>query len=92
DSIEVRLSSRLSVSNATFYLDEVTLSDVAAACFGAEIDIYVFSGNAGSYAQEAVATGVLIPSSASFTISYTDFTPTDIESEPLTRFLFEISG
>jgi hypothetical protein len=86
------MSSRLSVSDAEFYLDEVTLSDVATACYGAEIDVYLFSGTPGSYVQEAVATGVEVPSSASFTISYTDFTPTDIESEPLTRLLFEISG
>jgi hypothetical protein len=92
DNVRIRLASRVDAATATFFLNTVSISDIAPACYGQVISVYLFSGTSGSYVQEGVASNVTIPNNSSMTISYTSFDDQSIPSVVLTRLLFEVAG
>ena len=92
DNVQIRLASRVDAKNATFFLNTVSISDIAPACYGQVISVYLFSGTSGNYVQEGVASNITIPNNSSMTISYTSFDDQSIRSVDLTRLLFEVAG
>jgi hypothetical protein len=92
DNVQIRLASRVDAATATFFLNTVSISDIAPACYGQVISVYLFSGTSGSYVQEGVASNITIPNNSSMTISYTSFDDQSIRSVDLTRLLFEVAG
>jgi hypothetical protein len=89
--ISVAIKSRFDAAHADFLLDRVRFGDVAEACWGRTITIYVFSGGTNSYVVEGVATDFVIPSSSAFAVPYTAFAQANIPSATLTKLAVELS-
>lgn len=90
--VAVSLSSRFDMTHMDFVLDTVTFGDVSSDCWGRNLDIYLFSGEPGSYVLAALASDVTIPSQTNFTVSSTQFEPQTIESSLLSKLAIELGG
>lgn len=90
--VSVSLSSRIDIPSASFYVDTVHFDDVASACWGKSLDVYLFSGSEGQYQLESTAVDVPVPNSDSFVVSFNQFAPQDIPSSTLTKLAIEIAG
>lgn len=90
-NISVSVKSRFDVAHADFLLDRVRFSDVADACWGRAITVYLFSGEPNSYVVEGVAADFVIPSSSAFSVSYSAFEQPNISSSVLTKLAVELS-
>ncbi|MFM1865105.1 MAG: hypothetical protein RL677_885 [Actinomycetota bacterium] len=95
----VRLTSRIltgtnpidstALTQPTFFLNTVEMSDIDSDCFGKTISIYLYSGSTGAFVEETKALNLTI-TQATESFSYTQFTPQNVLSIPLTQLLFEV--
>jgi hypothetical protein len=95
----VRLTSRIltgtdpitsnPLSQPTYFLNTVEISDIDSDCFGKTISVYLYSGSTGAFVEETKALNLTI-TQATESFSYTQFTPQNVYSIPLTQLLFEV--
>lgn len=94
-SITVTLNSTFTFSNRTFYLSNVTLSDIAVACYGGLVSIYIYDGSTNSLNPTLLAntsSPYSIGNASSVLIPVSAFTPTSVESARITNMTFEVQS
>jgi hypothetical protein len=94
-SITVTLNSTFTFSNRTFYLSNVTLSDIAVACYGGLVSIYIYDGSTNSLNPTLLAntsSPYSIGNASSVSIPVSAFTPTSVESARITNMTFEVQS
>jgi len=94
-SITVTLNSTFTFSNRTFYLSNVTLSDIAVACYGGRVSIYIYDGSTNSLNPTLLAntsSPYSIGNASSVSIPISAFTPSSVESARITNMTFEVQS
>lgn len=94
-SITVTLNSTFTFSNRTFYLSNVTLSDIAVACYGGRVSIYIYDGSTNSLNPTLLAntsSPYSIGNASSVSIPISAFTPYSVESARITNMTFEVQS
>jgi hypothetical protein len=94
-SITVTLNSTFTFSNRTFYLSNVTLSDIAVACYGGSVSIYIYDGSTNSLNPTLLAntsSPYSIGNASSVSIPISAFTPSSVESARITNMTFEVQS
>lgn len=94
-SITVTLNSTFTFSNRTFYLSNVTLSDIAVACYGGRVSIYIYDGSRNSLNPTLLAntsSPYSIGNASSVSIPISAFTPSSVESARITNMTFEVQS
>jgi len=94
-SITVTLNSTFTFSNRTFYLSNVTLSDIAVACYGGRVSIYIYDGSTNSLNPTLLAntsSPYFIGNASSVSIPISAFTPSSVESARITNMTFEVQS
>jgi type II secretory pathway pseudopilin PulG len=84
DAVTTSMKSRL--SSGVFYFREITLSDIASACNGKNLDLYILDSSGNEIAN---ALGNTI-SGSSITLSYTSFTPQSTRASLIDEVAVEI--
>ena len=74
-SVEIRMTSRIDIDSRIFYVDGVILSDIADACHGQSLSIWIYGA---ADTELAEARGLTIPDAATMTIGSEKFTPSAI--------------
>lgn len=92
DNVGVSLASRIDPTTAIFSVKTIRFTDVAAACHGLGLRVYLFSGSEGAYTLEATSDIVTIPSSSSFVFDAESLNIGAVASADLSKLAFEIAG
>lgn len=91
-SINVILNSSFNFSSRIFYLSDVTISDLAVACYGGRMSVYIYDGSTNSLNPTLLSntsSPVTIGNSSTLVIPISSFTNT-VESQRITNLTFEI--
>jgi hypothetical protein len=94
-SISVTLNSTFNFGNRTFYLSDVTLSEIAIACYGGRVSIYIYDGSTNSLSPTLLANTTSpysIGNASSVSIPISAFTPSSVESARITNMTFEVQS
>lgn len=73
--VEIRMTSSFDIATKIFYVDTIVISDIADACQGQSLDIWIY-GAADTELAEAL--GLTIPNATTMTVNSSDLTPSAV--------------